>query len=302
MKQFTLVGSMFALVTAVSLAGFTPGFTLPVYGIDDDDPMTAPDGSATAPPTDAPKGKRPPRGDGNGGVLSGPKVPANAGDGNSSFGAADGKKGDRQQMQGGMMEMRLFSDAIKSIEQMLTEDQHTKIAALRESFQKEVTTWREVNGEKLKAMEGKMRGARGVDGQGAPPADGKGGKGGKPAGGPDGGVGGPPNGGVGGNPKGGPDGAQGERPDKATMQEMQKLRATMPKFDTVRDQIMAVLTPDQQAEVKSTVAAERKRMEKQRGGQGGKGGPDGKRGGGGDGGEKAAPPMDPPKEDYKFPN
>jgi len=83
------------------------------------------------------------------------------------------------------------------------------------------------------------------------------------------------------------------------MQEMQKLRATMPKFDTVRDQIMAVLTGEQQAEVKSNMAAKRKRMEEQRSGMGGKGG---KGGPGGKGGEKDAPPMVPPKEDYKFPN
>ena len=142
----------------------------------------------------------------------------------------------------------------------------------------------EVNGEKLKAMEEKMGGMRG--GQGG----GKGGKGGKP---PEGGPG------AGGPGAGGP--GAGGKPDKAAMEEMQKLRATMPNFETARDQIMAVLTPDQQAEVKSNMAAARKEMEKRgvqgKGGQGGKGkggkgGPDG----------KTPPPADPPKGDYKFPD
>ena len=93
------------------------------------------------------------------------------------------------------------------------------------------------------------------------------------------------------------------------MEEMQKLRATMPNFETARDQIMAVLTPDQQAEVKSNMAAARKEMEKGGGqggkgkggqGKGGKGGPGGGPDGGPDG--KAPPPADPPKGDYKFPD
>ena len=95
------------------------------------------------------------------------------------------------------------------------------------------------------------------------------------------------------------------------MDEMQKLRATMPNFETARDQIMAVLTPDQQAEVKSNMAAARKEMEKGGGqgkggkgkggqGKGGKGGPGGGPDGGPDG--KAPPSADPPKGDYKFPD
>ena len=82
----------------------------------------------------------------------------------------------------------------------------------------------------------------------------------------------------------------------------------MPNFETARDQIMAVLTPDQQAEVKSNMAAARKEMEKGgqgKGGQGGKGkGGKGGPGGGPDGGPdgKAPPSADPPKGDYKFPD
>ena len=303
---------MFVLATAVSMAGIQQA----AFCAGDDDPMTAPDGapngSKDAPPA-APKAKRPPRGDGgNGGTLAGPKVPDDAGKGDSSFGTKEGKNGkagQRQQMQGGMMEARLFMESMKSVEPMLSDDQRTKVEAIRESFMTETNAWREVNGEKLKAMEEKMGGMRG--GQGG----GKGGKGGKPPeggpgeGGPGGGgpgAGGPGAGGPGASgPGGGGPGAGGPgaggKPDKAAMEEMQKLRATMPNFETARDQIMAVLTPDQQAEVKSNMAAARKEMEKRgvqgKGGQGGKGkggkgGPDG----------KTPPPADPPKGDYKFPD
>lgn len=282
---------MFVLATAVSMAGIQPT----AFCVGDDDPMTAPDGAQNAPPA-APKAKRPPRGDGdNGGTLAGPKVPDDAGKGDSSFGPKEGKNGkagQRQQMQGGMMDARLFMESMKSVEPMLSDDQRTKVDGIRQTFMKEMTAWRETNGDKLKAMEEKMGGMRG--GQGG----GKGGKGGKPPeGGP--GAGGPGEGGPGG---GGPGG--GGKPDKAAMEEMQKLRSTMPNFETARDQIMAVLTPDQQAEVKSNMAAARKEMEKGgqgKGGQGGKGkGGKGGPGGGPDG--KAPPSADPPKGDYKFPD
>jgi hypothetical protein len=282
---------MFVLATAVSMAGIQPT----AFCVGDDDPMTAPDGAQNAPPA-APKAKRPPRGDsGDGGTLAGPKVPDDAGKGDSSFGPKEGKNGkagQRQQMQGGMMDAKLFMESMKSVEPMLSEDQRTKVDGIRQTFMKEMTAWRETNGDKLKAMEEKMGGMRG--GQGG----GKGGKGGKP---PEGGPG------AGGPGAGGP--GAGGKPDKAAMEEMQKLRATMPNFETARDQIMAVLTPDQQAEVKSNMAAARKEMEKGGGqggkgkggqGKGGKGGPGGGPDGGPDG--KTPPPADPPKGDYKFPD
>lgn len=289
---------MFVLATAVSMAGIQPT----AFCVGDDDPMTAPDGAQNAPPA-APKAKRPPRGDGgDGGTLAGPKVPDDAGKGDSSFGPKEGKNGkagQRQQMQGGMMDAKLFMESMKSVEPMLSEDQRTKVDGIRQTFMKEMTAWRETNGDKLKAMEEKMGGMRGGQGGGQ---GGKGGKGGKPP------EGGPGEGGTGpGGPGAGGPGAGG-KPDKAAMEEMQKLRATMPNFETARDQIMAVLTPDQQAEVKSNMAAARKEMEK--GGQGGKGkggqgkGGKGGPGGGPDGGPdgKAPPSADPPKGDYKFPD
>ena len=286
---------MFVLATAVSMAGIQPT----AFCVGDDDPMTAPDGAQNAPPA-APKAKRPPRGDGgNGGTLAGPKVPDDAGKGDSSFGPKEGKNGkagQRQQMQGGMMDARLFMESMKSVEPTLSDDQRTKVDGIRQTFMTEMTAWRETNGDKLKAMEEKMGGMRG--GQGGGQGGGKGGKGGKPPeGGP--GAGGPGAGGQGG----------GGKPDKAAMEEMQKLRSTMPNFETARDQIMAVLTPDQQAEVKSNMAAARKEMEKGGGqggkgkggqGKGGKGGPGGGPDGGPDG--KTPPPADPPKGDYKFPD
>ena len=311
---------MFVLATAVSMAGIQPT----AFCVGDDDPMTAPDGAQNAPPA-APKAKRPPRGDGgNGGTLAGPKVPDDAGKGDSSFGPKEGKNGkagQRQQMQGGMMDARLFMESMKSVEPTLSDDQRTKVDGIRQTFMTEMTAWREINGDKLKAMEEKMGGMRG--GQGGGQGGGKGGKGGKPpeggpgAGGPgEGGqgAGGPGGGGPGaGGPGAGGQGAGGQgaggqggggKPDKAAMEEMQKLRSTMPNFETARDQIMAVLTPDQQAEVKSNMAAARKEMEKGgqgKGGQGGKGkGGKGGPGGGPDG--KAPPSADPPKGDYKFPD
>jgi hypothetical protein len=92
------------------------------------------------------------------------------------------------------------------------------------------------------------------------------------------------------------------------MEEMQSLRASMPKFDVAREQVMAVLTPQQQETVKQRLEEMREAM-REMGGEGGPGrqgrpgGPDG-RGGAGDRGAppKAPPPVDPPKGDYKFPD
>jgi hypothetical protein len=92
------------------------------------------------------------------------------------------------------------------------------------------------------------------------------------------------------------------------MEEMQSLRASMPKYDVAREQVMAVLTPQQQETVKQRLEEMREAM-REMGGEGGpgrpgkQGGPDG-RGGAGDRGAppKAPPPADPPKGDYKFPD
>ncbi len=275
-KLFT---SLFALVTAVALAGPTSV----AFSAVDDDPMSAPDGT-TAPP----KGKRPPRGGqkpDSGGMLSGPEVPPEAGQGNGAFGAADGKKGQRQGQAGGpMQEVRLFMGALASIDTQLTDEQRTQIQAIRSDVEGKMKAWKDANGEQLSKLEEKMRGARGngkganpgAEPQGPPPQDGQ---------------------------KGPPGGAG--KPDKATMEEMQKLRETMPKMDAARDSIMAILTPAQQETLKSNMVGMRKAMDKREGGKGpgGKGpggkGPGGK---GGDGSpEKAPPPADPPKGDYKFP-
>ena len=137
---------MFVLATAVSMAGIQPT----AFCVGDDDPMTAPDGAQNAPPA-APKAKRPPRGDGgNGGTLAGPKVPDDAGKGDSSFGPKEGKNGkagQRQQMQGGMMDARLFMESMKSVEPTLSDDQRTKVDGIRQTFMTEMTAWRETNGD-----------------------------------------------------------------------------------------------------------------------------------------------------------
>lgn len=93
------------------------------------------------------------------------------------------------------------------------------------------------------------------------------------------------------------------------MEEFQSLRASMPKFDVARDQVMAVLTPQQQETVKETMAEMREAMQEM-GGEGRPGrpggaprGPEGRGGADGQGGPpKPPPPADPPKGDYKFPD
>ncbi len=81
-------------------------------------------------------------------------------------------------------------------------------------------------------------------------------------------------------------------------EEMEKLKSTMPKFEPVREKIMALLTPEQQTEVKETFT----KLRGKRGAEGqGRPGKDGKNGKGGPGAPgKAPPPADPPKGDYKF--
>ncbi len=173
----------------------------------------------------------------------------------------------------------MFMGALASIDTQLTDEQRTKIAEIRTDIEGKMKAWKDANGAQLQALEEKVRAARG----------------GKARGGE---AGGPPQG-----PPQGPPPEGGAKPDKATMEEMQKLRESMPKMESARDAIMAVLTPEQQATLKSNMVGMRKAMEK-RGDKEGKrpGGPGGKGGEGGDGAPpKAPPPADPPKGDYKFP-
>lgn len=270
MTQKTFFTSIFTLVTAVALAGPMPM----AFSAVDDDPMTAPDGTK-APPN----GKRPPRAGakpGSGDVLSGPEVPPEAGEGNGAFGGADGKKGQRQGPGGGaMQEVRLFMGALASIDTQLTEEQRTQIQAIRSDIEGKMKAWKEANGEQLGKLEEKMRASRGKD----RPANQ--GKDGKPEGAP---------------PQG------GAKPDKATMEEMRKLRDTMPKMESARDSIMAILTPQQQETLKSNMVGMRKAAEKRGEREGGKGGRGGEGRKGGEGAPAKAPPAaDPPKGDYKFP-
>jgi hypothetical protein len=92
---------------------------------------------------------------------------------------------------------------------------------------------------------------------------------------------------------------------KKMMEEFQSLRASMPKFDVARDQVMAILTPQQQETVKETMEEMREAM-REMGGEGRPGrpgGPDNRGGEGRQGGPpKPPPPADPPKGDYKFPD
>ncbi len=264
----------------------------------DDDPMTAPDGTKTPP-----SGKRPPRAgakQGPGGVLSGPEVPPEAGEGNGAFGGADGKKGRGPAAGGGgpMQEVRLFMGALASIDTQLSDEQRTKIQAIRGDVEAKMKEWKETNGEQLRQLEEKMRASRGKDRPAGPGKD-RNPAGGAPQGPPPQGP--PPQG----SPEQGPPPQGGGAPDKATMEQLQKLRETMPKMESARDEIMAVLTPEQQETLKSNMVGMRKAMEKRgerEGGMGGKGGKGGKGGPSGNGApEKAPPPADPPKGDYKFP-
>ncbi|MSR29657.1 MAG: hypothetical protein EXS03_08820 [Phycisphaerales bacterium] len=270
----------YLLVAAIACAGASA----PALCVDDTDPMTTPKSPATgskqavqgAPTTPA----------GGGGFLSGPTVPPGAAKGDGSFGAGDGKRaqgGDRLAFV--MQDIRVFRDAMMTVTPTLSEDQRTRIETLGSAFQAEAMAWRTANADKIKAIEEKYHAARSA---------GKGSRPGEPgAGKPDGAM---PDGAK-------PDGARpdrskpdGARPDPAMMQEMQKLKSTMPKFEPVREQIMSILTPDQQAAVKAAVS----KMNKGRGDGKGPGGRRPGAKGGDDAPAKAAPPADPPKGDYKF--
>lgn len=293
----SLLSSIFVLASAVSFAAVQP---TAVFAMDDDAPMNAPDdASKTVPPADcaappaSPKPKKPPRGGGgnadDGGVLSGPKVPADSGEGNGSFGQGGGK-GQRPPMAGGPMgEVRLFMGAVKSLHSQLTEEQRVSIEEIRSAFETSMREWMATNGEKIRQMresmgEGRPQGQGGSQGK-----DGKGGSQGK------------------GQPKG--DSPEGKPPiDKNAMEEMQKLKDSMPNLDEARNQILALLTPEQKNALQANMAQMRKDAGKMDGegkrpgkdGRGGKGGKEGK--GGAPGSDKAPPPQDPPKGDYKFPD
>lgn len=280
--------SSFALAAAISLAG-TAG-TAWTATADDTDPMTDP----PAPAKDSQGGGKKKRDDG--GFLSGPSVPPGAAQGGGSFGSGDGKRQGGKGGSGGpggfmtaMQDARMFREALGSVMADLTDDQRTQVETLASGFQTEVQEWRTKNADQIKQLEEAFRAMRGGEGKGARPGkdgQGKGGQGKSPN---DGGA--KPEGA---KPEGGAGGEQ-RRPDPKMMEQMQALKATMPKFEPVREKIMAVLSADQQAAVKGALEKMRKK--------GGERGPgrDGKDGKGRDGAQgKAPPPADPPKGDYKF--
>ena len=264
-----LATSTFVLVAAVLAAG-SPSTA---WAIDDDAMKSPPAPAKTAPPTQP----------GQGGFLSGPSVPADAGKGDGSFGAGDGKRGargDRFVMVA--QEAGVFREAMASVLPSLSEDQRTQIEKLGTDFLAEVQTWRTANADKIKAIQDKMGEMRSGGKQGRPA------KGAQPGDAPPKGQSGQP----------GQPGQSGQRPDPAMREEMEKLKSTMPKFEPVREKIMALLTPEQQTEVKETFT----KLRGKRGAEGqGRPGKDGKNGKGGpDAPGKAPPPADPPKGDYKF--
>ncbi len=257
---------MFALATAVALAGSPT----PAFCSFDDDPMTAPAGASKgaqeAPPPATPKAKQPPR-DGDsktddGGMLSGPKVPPDATGGNGTFGPGDGKGKGGPMRDRLMADGRLFMDALHSLHSELSDDQRTKIEEIRGAFEVRMKAWMDVNGEKLREYRQLYSGEGAGNGAGNGDMVAK----------------------------------------KAALEEMQKLKASMPNMEETRDQLVAILTPDQVTTLKANMAQMRKDMEKRSGKM--KGGPGKGPNGGKDGpdGQKAPPPQDPPKRDYKFPD
>ena len=282
--------SSFFIVGSIALIGSA----LPAFA-QDDDAMTAPKAPSQGTPQNAPPKGAPPKGAaGGGGFLSGPTVPPGAAQGDGSFGSGDGKRpgggggGDRLMFV--MQEIRMFREAMQSVVPDLTPEQSATIEKLGGDFQAEAMAWRTANADAIKALEEKMKAARGSgkgarQGKGAP-ADAPNRDGAKDGGAkpdqPMPGAGGP----------GAP--ARGQ-PSREVMEEAQKLKSTMPKFEPVREKIMAVLTPEQQATLKESMGKMRKQGEGKR--------PDGKRpnGKGGDGSPAKAPPAaDPAKGDYQF--
>jgi len=262
-----LNASAFLLVAAVIAAGANSI----AFAQGDDDAMTSPPAPAKTTPPDPGA----PPSNGQGGFLSGPAVPAGAAQGNGVFGSGDGKRG---KLGDGVMafanEMRTFSEAMKSVLPSLPQEQRAEIEKLSADFLSELQAWRTANADKIREFREKMDGMR-LGGKGG--QAGKGGNAGSP----------PP---ANGDPASKDQARQ--RPDQALMEEFAKLKSTMPSFEAVREKIMKILSPEQQAEVKQMVGKLRKQ-----------GGPDGK-GRAGKGGAnapaKAPPPADPPKGDYKF--
>lgn len=119
-------------------------------------PASAP--AAPAPGQDAPSGDK--------GVLSGPKVPAGSEKGGPAFGG--GTRGERgsmqdapgQAMRRAMAEERLFMMTIGDMMDGLSDDQRSKIEAIRKDFEAQRKAWREKNGEQLREIEEGMRSMR----------------------------------------------------------------------------------------------------------------------------------------------
>lgn len=265
-----LNASAFLLVAAVIAAGANST----AFAQGDDDAMTSP----PAPAKTTPPGPGAPPSNGQGGFLSCPAVPAGAAQGDGVFGSGDGKRGNAgDRFMAGVQEVRIFREAMASVLPSLSQEQRTEIEKLAADFMIEAQRWRTANADKIREFQEKMGGTR------------PGGKGGQPGKGGD--AGSPP------PAKGDPankDQAR-QRPDKAMMEEMAKLKSTMPKFEPVREKIMAILSPEQQAEVKQAFGKLRDKQGPDGKGRAGKGGK-----GGADAPAKAPPPADPPKGDYKF--
>ena len=272
--------SSFALAAAIAFAG-----TAWTAFADDTDPMTDPPAPAKG---DQGGGKKKRE---DGGFLSGPAVPPGAAQGGGSFGAPGGKRQGGREGPGGFMapiqEARHFREALGTVMPDLTEDQRTQVETLSGDFQAEVQEWRTKNADQIKKIEEASRSMRGGKGKGA--RAGKDGKGSKEGGAPADGGAKPDGAKPDGAKPGGDAGANPKRPDPKMMEQAKALKATMPKFEPVREKIMAVLSADQQTAVKGELEKLRKK-----GGERGPGkGRDGAQG-------KAPPPADPPKGDYKF--
>lgn len=288
--------------TSLTLAAFAASATFlfiahsaSALPMDDDDAMQGGTKQRQAPPP-PPPGQGAPAGNGDGGILKGPPVPPDAAQGKGGFGERDGKGGRGAMGPGPGRELILFKGAMKRVDGSLSDDQRTKIDSIRATFEKEMQAWREKNGARMQELERAARGNRPQRGEG------------RPAGpnGKDGTPGGTPGGAPGGTPGGAPGGAAGAAAGgdrQKMMEELQSLRASMPKFDAVRDQIMGVLTPEQQETVKEAMEEMRETM-REMGGAGRPGRPEGRGGPAGQDGAppKAPPPAEPPKGDYKFPD
>ncbi len=147
--------------------------------------------------------------------AGGPPVGKQAQEGKEGF--TKGEKGGKDGMRGRATERRNPEIWRKAMDQTMPElspETQEKVKAERAEFETQVKAWRAENGDKMKALEVKIRDARGKDQKGAP--------------------------------------------DPALMQEMQALRASMPKVEELQGKIFALLTPDQQAKFKERFDAAQK--------------------------------------------